>query len=208
MPAARIDGDCRVTGDLTVDGALPSVNRSDLVQDDAQEYAVPLTDLRVWDALSSLLPASSSADDLAIDTNTFGTDAPSVNTGDVKASTVTRYARFLFGLPPEYQDGETVQIQVSAGMETTVADGSATLYVECYKHDREGDDGDSDLCSTAAQSINSLTAADKTFTITASGLTAGDILDIRLAVAVTDSATGTAVQASIFAVEMLLDVKG
>lgn len=204
---ARINGDLRVTGNLTVNGSVPDVSRAEINQEALVVYAVPITELRVFDAMNTLLPGTSSADDLAISGGTFGTNSPKVTTGDVKASTITRYARFLFPLPAEYDDAETVTLRVSAGMETTVADTSATVDVECYRSDRETGIG-SDLCATAAQSINSLTFGSKDFTITPTTLGTGDVLDVRLTVAVTDSATATAVIASIGAVELLLDIRG
>lgn len=204
---ARIDGDLRVTGDLQVDGAMPDITRDLIAQDQNAVFAVPLTDLRIHDAIDDPLTGTASADDLELDNGTFGTSAPTVQTGDVKNSTVTRYARFLYPLEPEYDDGNSVTVRVSAGMITTVASVAATLDVEVYKHDREGGVG-SDLCTTAAQSINSLTFANKDFDVSPSGLTAGDVLDIRLTLAVEDSATATAVIAAIGALEMLLDIRG
>lgn len=205
---AYVQGDLRVTGDLQVDGSIPTVDRSDLAQDANQVYGIPLTLLRVHDALQTNLPGTSATDDLGLSTGTLGTDSPKVTTGDLKAAgATTRYARLQFALPPEYDDGNTVTVRISAGMETTVADGTATVDVEAYKCDREGAVG-SDICATAAQSINSLTFANKDFTITPTGLSAGDMLDIRIAVAVNDGSTVTAVIATIGAVELLLDIKG
>lgn len=200
--------DVRIQGDLKVTGSIPKPNRSDLVQDNNQVYTVPLTQFRVHDALHTNLPGTAADDDLALATGTLGTDAPKLSAGDLKAAgATTRYGRVQVPLPPEYQDGETVTLRVSAGMETTVADTSATVDVECYEVDREGGVG-SDLCTTSAQDINSLTFANADFTITPTGLSAGDLLDIRLAVAVNDAATGTAVTAVIGQVELLLDIKG
>jgi len=206
--AARIEGDLRVAGDLAVDGTMPTIARSNLEQNALTEFAVPLTDLRVWDAMGSLLPAAGANDDLGLYGGTFGTNSPKVSTGDLKAAgATTRYARFQRELPAEYDAAETLTLRISAGMETTVSDGTATVDVECYKADREGGIG-SDICATAAQSINSLTFANKDFTITPTGLSAGDMLDIRIAVAVNDAATATAVTATIGAIELLADVKG
>jgi len=204
---AKIDGDLRVGGDLTVDGDIPSVARTDIVQETLAKYPIPLWCFRTHDALQTNLPGTSSADDLGLSTGTIGTDSPKLTTGDVKASTVTRYARVQVPLPAEYDAAETIKVRISGGMETTAADASATVDVECYKIDREGAVG-SDICATAAQSINSLTFGDDDFTITETGLTAGDILDIRLTVYVEDAATATAVTASLGAVELLCDIRG
>jgi len=205
--ALRIEGDTRITGNMQVDGTMPAYARTNLRQDDNAVYAVPMVDLRVWDALATVLPGTSADDDLALVGGTFGSATPKISTGDVKASTVTRYARFQFQLPVEYVAGASVTLRLHAGMTTNAADTSATLDVECYKSDGEAGVG-SDLCATTAQDINNTTKADKDFTITATGLSAGDVLDIRLAVAVVDAATDTAVIADIGAIEMLVDIKG
>ena len=204
---ARFDGDVRVTGNLQVDGTTPNVPRSQLTQDAAAIYPVQMTDLRVFDALATNLPATGGTDDLGLYGGTFGTNSPKVSTGDVKNATTTRYARFQFALPAEYDAGQTVTLRFSAGMETTVASSSATVDAEVYKSDRAAGIG-TDLCTTSATTINSLTFGNKDFTITPTGLTAGDVLDVRVTVAVVDSATATAVTATIGAIEFLLDVKG
>ena len=207
MSDVRIDGTLRVTGNLQVNGSLPTVSRSDLSLESDQIFSVPLQSLRVWDAIQTNLPGTSATDDLAYSGGTFGTDSPHITTGDVKASSVTRYARFVYPLPVEYQDGQTVKLRLSAGMETTVSDTSATVDVVAYRSDRETGIG-SDICATAATTINSLTFANVDFTLTPTTLAAGDVLDIRIAIAVVDSATATAVIAAIGAIELLCDIKG
>ena len=166
-----------------------------------------MTDLRVFDALATVLPATGGNDDLGLYGGTFGSASPSVSTGDFKNTSVTRYARFMFQIPAEYDAGETVTLRMVAGMKTTVASSSGTLDVECYKSDEFAGIG-SDLCTTAATTINSLTSADKDFTITPTGLTAGDILDIRITIAGRGFRNRHGRQASIGSIQMLLDIKG
>ena len=81
--AARVEGDLRVEGNLYVDGDMPETPRTQLTQDVLAKFAVPLTDLRVWDAIGSLLPSAGANDDLGLYSGTFGTDAPKVSTGDL-----------------------------------------------------------------------------------------------------------------------------
>lgn len=208
MSDVTVKGDLRVTGNLSVNGSLPDVGRSGLTQDNEAPYGVPLQELRVHDAVHTVLPGTAATDDLALVGNTIGTDAPHVSSGDLKsAGATTRYARFSRPLPAEYQDGQTVKVNIAAGMLTTVADTSATVDVEAYQVDRETGVS-ADLCATAAQSCNSLTFADLAFVITPTALAAGDMLDVRIAVAVNDGATATAVEAAIAAVDLLLDIKG
>lgn len=204
----QIIGDWSISGQLQAGSILPGlVRRTDLSQD-IGTYRIPLISWRVHDALITTLPNAAANDDLGLIQGTFGTNSPTIQAGDLKAAgATTRYARTVFSLPAEYVNGASITIRAHAGMKTTVSDGTATLDVECYKSDDEEGIG-SDLCATAAQSINSLTDADKDFTITPTGLVAGDTLDIRIAVAVNDAATVTAVIAVVGAVDVVCGVKG
>lgn len=205
----KVVGNLTVTGALTLIGALSARPRSELVQENLAEYPIPLTHFRVWDALGTPLGGTPAADDLGIAGNVYGTDSPYITTGDVKAAgAITRRARVQFQLPPEYVAGETVSIRVSAGMLTTVADVSATVDVEAFVNGRDRTIDGADLVTTAAQSINSLTMADKTFVVTPTTLVPGDELDIRLTIATNDAATVGVVAGTVGAFEMLLDIKG
>ena len=185
-----------------------SISRSTLSQEVLAEVGIPVTDLRTWDDLTAFLPGTAATDDLAIIEGTWGTDNPTAQSSDGKATTITQYAR-LPGLVVgnEFDTGETMQLRVRGGMITTVSDGTATVDVEAYVNDGDGGVG-SDLCTTAAQSINSLTKANRDFTIDTSSLAHGDIIDIRLTVAITDTATATAVIGEISKITLLRDVKG
>lgn len=208
MTHVTIPDDLRVQGDLIVGGSIPTVSRSGITQESLAEYPVKLTDFRVHDALQTNLPGTSAADDLGLTGGAFGSASPSLNSSDLKAAgATTLYARVQLELPPEYDAGQTVQIRLHAGMVTTVADTAATIDVECYESDGEAGVG-SDLCTTAAQTINSLTLADKDFTITESGLSPGDVLDLRITMAINDAATGTAVQGQVGKVSLLCDIRG
>lgn len=182
------------------------VQRDDLKLE-SKTYPLPLLDSRVWDAPMSLLPTTSANDDLGVTIGTWGTSAPTVRTSDLKAAgSTTRYSRHQFVLPPEYVAGESVVLRINAGMVTTVSDTSCT--VDAVVYENSGASISADLCATNAQSMNSLTAANKDFTITATGLAPGDVLDIRVAVACNDGATGTAVIAAVNSVSLVLSVRG
>lgn len=207
--SATINDDFVIRGNLTLLGSLlPAIERTALAQQQAARFKIQPTDWRVWNAFGTNLPATSASDDLGLYGGTFGSASPSIQTYDVKAAgSVTLYARCTFQLPHTYDTAQTVTLRAHAGMLTTVSDGACTLDFEVYRSNDEAGIG-SDLCATAAQSIKSLTLADKDYTITATTLSPGDTLDIRMTVAVTDAATATAVIAIIGAVEVLLDVKG
>ena len=188
--------------------ANAAIQRSKLEQNTLRSFPINMTDWRVHDALQTVLPGTSASDDLGLYGGTFGSSGPLIRTYDVKAAgAVTLYARALVRLPAEYDPGETVSIRAKAGMVTTVADTTATIDFQIYASDKQGGVG-SDLCTTSAASINSLTFANKDFSITATALSPGDWLDVRVTVAVNDAATGTAVIAAIGAIELLCDIRG
>ena len=188
-------------------GELPEIARVNLAMDSLAEYPVPLTQLRVWDAITTLLPAAGASDDLGLVGGTFGSASPSLQTSDSKAASTTQRTRFQWALPPEYVAAQRLRLRLHAGMLTTISDTTATVDVEVYESNREAGVG-SDLCATSAKTINSLTLADKEFDIDVSGLEPGDMLDVRITIAIVDAATATAVKGVIGAIEWLVDIRG
>lgn len=171
------------------------------------KFNVPLENVRIWDAFQTNLPTTAAADDLGFVIGTFGTDAPVIQSSDGKATTITQRARFNVRLPENYVNDGTLSVAAWAGMKTTVSDTTATIDFEVYKkNDATGLVG-SDLCITAATTINNLTPSEKSFSITPTGLIAGDELDIRVTIAITDGSTPTAVIGRIMKLYMLLSVK-
>lgn len=211
--AGWADNDGAASGDETVTLILKSaesptsVARSSLGQDDLKPYPIDFTAMRVHDARHTVLPNTAANDDMALITGTPGTDAPTLQGVDFGGTSTDEKAAFTFALPAEYVDGETITVRVKAAMLTTVSDGTATVDVECWKRDGSGAVG-SDICATAAQSINSLTPANKDFTITPTGLVAGDVLEIRLSFGGSDTGNLGVMIPEISDVRVLCDVKG
>ena len=155
------------------------------------EETISPWDLRVHDS-GAVLPATAATDDLAVVLGTFGTNAPTVQGVDFGGTNTTAYARLFYPLPANYVAGGAITVKAFAGMLTSLADNACTLDVEAYLMDTSDATEGDDLCATDAQSINSLTLAEKSFTITPTGLVAGDVLDIRLKVAGTDAGNAAA----------------
>lgn len=209
MATQRLDGDVVITGALQVSGNLTApINRSNLINDLVASYPLELQDFRIWDAFQTSLTTAAN-DDLGITAAAFGTGGPYIHSGDLNAlGAYTRYARTLFTLPPEYVSAGAVQLRFCGGQITSVASVSSTVDVEAYLRSRTSTAiSGSDLVTTAATSINSTTFAEKTFDVTSSGLSAGSILDIRIAL-IGNSATASSHFAAILAAEVLLTVKG
>lgn len=210
MATSTHSGDHVFQGTVNLAGGLAStIDRSSLTAETDKAFPIPLTSLRVHDAYQTNLPGTASSDDLGLLGTAFGTSAPTVVTSDAKATTVTQYARFEAMLPECYTAGDTVKIRIFAGMKTTVSDGTATVDLVVYKKTGDGGITGGDICATSATSINgSLTNSARDFTITASTLSPGDVLDCRVVIAITDSATGTAVIGEIDYLQLLCKIRG
>lgn len=165
--------------------------------------AIPIlpTQWRVHDAVATNLPATAASDDLAVINGTDGTSFPVVQSLDFKNTTTTAYARAYLALPPNYVAGSAITIRIVGGMVTTVASSACTVDLTVYSNDGDAT-GSADLCETSAQSINSLTFGNKDFTVTPTGLVAGQLLNLRMVIAGTDSATATAVLGTVATVEL------
>lgn len=202
-----VPGHLRVGGDLFA-VTYKNITRSMLTQDAEALYPIPWEAWYIWDS-GARLPNTSASDDLGFYPGTFATNTPSIRTYDLKNAGATNVrARATLCLPPEYQAIETVKVRFHAGMITTVASSSATIDLEAYISDNESAVSGSDLVTTSATTINSLTHANKDFTLTSSSLAAGTIIDMRVTIAINDSATATAVIGAFGAAWMLLDLQG
>lgn len=203
LEAATAAGD---VVEIILDGGAAAITtlRAAMSQDDAAVYAIPLTDLRTWDSLAVNIPATASNDDLGLITGTAGSAAPQVEGADFGGTTEAKYTSFMFPLPVEYVAGETITLRIRALMKV-VADTSCTLDAQIYRQAAPT----VDICATAAQSINSATAANKDFTITPTDCVPGDLLRVVLAIAGTDAGNAANnITAVIERIQMLLDVKG
>ncbi len=155
---------------------------------------VPVTSWRAPTNINTVLGAAT-ATILGLITGTVGTATPMLQSDDSKAASHTAKAIAEYNLPADYIAGGTFSLAIKAGMITTVADTSATLTVEVFRDAGDGTVGAN--IGPAAQSINSLAAAVKTFVITPTTLNPGDKLILRLTTTIVDGASGTAVIAQI-----------
>lgn len=206
LEAATAAGDV-VEVILDLGGAAYTFPRTTITMESLVSYNIPLTHLRTWDALATNLPATAANDDLALITGTPGTDAPCVKGADIGGTTGTYKAGFLWSLPAEYSADDDVKVRINANMQVICAGSGAasTIDVSAYRTAAPT----VDICATAAQSINSATAADKDFVLTDTDLAPGEMLFIVITAAATDGDNSAAnINAVINSVEMLLDIRG
>ena len=176
---------------------------------ESKKFNQDLESLRIFDSASNaVLPNTAATDDLGLILGTQGTTGFSIQTSDAKATTVTQKARFRMWLPAEYEAGGTITLVPHAGMLTTISDGTATIDFQVYAKNEADFTHSADLCTTAATTINSVTLAATSFTITPTSRVNGDELSVLMTIAITDGATGTAVLGLVSKIHWLLQVRG
>jgi hypothetical protein len=175
-----------------------------------QVFPANWTSFRVWDAHHTNPVGTAANDDLALATGGLSGSGATVllSAGDCKnlGATTRRIALFV-PVPQNYDDGETIQIRVRALMQTTVASTSCTVDLEAFVVGTGVTVG-SDLVTTSATTMNSLTAADIDFVVDATAVNPGDVLQCRLSIACSDTGTATAVTPTITSVALLCDTRG
>lgn len=196
-----------VQGDATIQGSiLPKRTKSSILQQRSIEpFNVPFENWRKYDSFGEVLPTASSGDDLGLAVGTHGTGAPNLITADGDNADTTWYARQSVRLPAEYVGGQTVQLSLYAGMVGAVSDTLATLDIQAIKCNREGGVSGVELYTGSAVSVNSLTFAEATFSLTPTTLSPGDLIDVQLAARINDGGTGSSVQIRIGDVRLLVD---
>lgn len=184
-----------------------NISPSKIAQRVLAEHRIPIDAFRVWDAVASNPVSAAAGDDLGLVTGTWGTNPARLTAGDCKTlGATTRRIYFSVPIPANYDDGETIQVRIRAKMETTIADTSCTIDLE--GHIGTDNTLSSDLVTTAAQSMNSLTAASYAFSISPGSVDPGDLLECRLSIACNDAASATAVTPAVYEVALLCDTRG
>jgi predicted RecA/RadA family phage recombinase len=186
--------------------ASTTTARSALGQDNAQPYPVLQEDWYIFDSTTHapLGATAISADDLIYTYGTAGTAEATIKATDFGGTSTTQKARIRVKLPVEYVAGQAITLRANAGMLTTVSHQTCTIDFNVYRAAAPT----VDICATSAQSINSLTAANKDFTITPTDCVPGDILDILMTVAGTDDTDAGVMVPVVNQVTLLLSVKG
>ncbi len=145
-----------------------------------RSYTVPLTSLRVWDAIQTNLPGTAASDDLALIGGTYLTSAPTVKTLDFVNTNTLAYARFQFPVPVTYVAGQPITLVMNV-----ICTGSPSVEGTVDAFVVRPVAPTVDICATAAQNY-SISAADYTFTITPTDVVAGELLDVRVKLTGTD----------------------
>jgi hypothetical protein len=183
------------------DGTIP---RADLTEDALQTFEIPLgTNWLTGNSLDPLLGLTGAAANTlttgVIGTGVLGLIGTAANESTEATSNVTR-----FTLPENYVAAGDVTFVVTA--KCTGAPETLTVDAVIKEINTTAGTVGSDICATAIQTITSSFVA-YSFTVTATGLVAGDVLQIQLDTNVIIAA-GTDAILQISNVAIKCDVKG
>lgn len=136
-----------------------------------------------------------------------GTGGRTLVSENANNNTKTDKCVTVFQLPLEYVAGSAITLRVRAKFtQGGNAPVTKTIDAECYKLDQDGAVG-SDLCATAVQTLTSAFAS-YDFTITPTGLVAGDRFQIYLVGAISEAGAGGNNNISIGSVSLNTTLQG
>lgn len=187
----------------TVDLPAGSLARADLATETAH---FPIDLQRGISTITGLpLDTTGGAALLKIVAGAYGTGTLELRGNDANNNTITSTGSFVFVLPENYVSGAAITLRVYANSSGSGTITVRTIDAEAYLLAVAGTAG-SDLCATTIQTLTGSNAA-YDFTITPTGLVAGDKLRINLqgVLTITDA---TATRLVITDVRILTSVKG
>lgn len=185
--------------------AAAAIARSKLAEDAAAIHGIPLTSVRGATGLALTATETAGGFNILVSTNVL------VLQGEVTDNeTEVSVCIAELVLPDNYVAGGDITLRLRAALITSGSptDNGSTLDVEAYL---QGDSAvGSDLCATAAATFAALdTWYNKDFTITPTGLVAGDRLTFKITSSVIDSEAGAGtIICTIAGIKPLLDVQG
>jgi len=190
---------CTTTGTFTLD-------RTNLTEDALQKYGIPISSLQQVTGIPLSASETEGNFNVSVAANVV------VAKGEVTdIETETSVTQFQFVLPHEYVSGGDITIRLPVALIKSGAptnDGS-TIDVAVYKQTNNAVGSDLSTTTAAATFAALDTFYNKDFVITASGLVAGDVLNVVITAAVTDSeAGGGTIVLNLAPPSVLLDVKG
>jgi hypothetical protein len=185
------------------DGAIA---RSKLTEDAlAQAMSVPISALRHTTGVPLTVAETAGGFNVSLSSHVYLAQAEITDN-----ETEVSVCHAQVTLPPEYVAGGdiTVRLPVSIVKTAAAVDNGSTIDLSVYKQ-AAGAVG-SDLCATAAQTFAAVdTWYNKDFTVTPTGLVAGDVLNLEITSSVIDSeAGGGTLRLNMQPPLILLDVKG
>lgn len=162
-------------------------------------YGIPISQIKAADGAD--LALSETAGDHFL---SLASDVWLLQGEEAISETEASVSRFQFVLPPEYKAGGNVKLRLKHRSNGAGTAGTCTIDVNAYEQDGNGAKG-SDICATAAQTVTKTTWTTSDFTITATGLVAGDIINFVVTTSIQESA-GSALAAQIDGIAVLCDV--
>lgn len=184
---------------------LNAIPRGNLEQAELQPFKVGIFEMRYSDGTVPVVAAA--AGKPGIKMGGIGSGTGYFQGENAKAATKTEILQFDFTLKESYDDGEGIQVGVTARVNQTGGTISVkTVDVECYKAASDGTAG-ADICATEAQNLTT-SMAEYLFTITPTGLVGGDRLRVLIKTVVTETANAGTQYAEVGAPTVYVDTKG
>lgn len=171
------------------------LQRSSAATETSQKIRIPLTAFKNADG--SAIPATTpGAGQYAAISGGFGVGGHKLQGEAASGNTKTPTCKATFAMPQNYVAGTSFTLEVTERV-SAVANTTADIDANLFKSNENGGVTGSDLCVTSAITHNSTSWVTQVFTITTTGLSPGDEIDIYLRHTVNDSGGATGAKGEI-----------
>jgi len=195
------DGDTLVDTDIVNLFDNGAIARAKLTEDAAAAYGIPIN--RIMASDGAYLAVTETAGDFFLN---LGTNTINLRGEEASGNTKTSVGYVQFVLPPEYVAAGDITFRLRCCIAGAGTNNGSTIDINAYKY-ADGAVG-SDICATTAHTFAAKTTYyNKDFTITATGLAAGDCLIVKITAAVIENASAALAFYSD-PPKFLLDIKG
>jgi len=194
-----------VTGDVLPLSEVNSKPRTNILQEDAVHYLIPLFSVRYADG--TIPDTTGAAGNPQLVMGGYGSGTGIFTGEDAQAAAKTETLCFDFAMPECYVAAETITAKLSCRYNDAGTNTMATKTVDCECYEiAEAGTASADICATAIQTIDG-TMTSYSFTITPSAEVPGDLLRIFYQIIIEGDSNGV-VKAEFGGFTMDLDIKG
>lgn len=148
-------------------------------------FYIPLTEFRIHDSLIALPPTTGAVDDIGFVDGTPGSSRSYLEIVTAADLNETSRTRCFATVPSHYPAGATLTVNMEV-TETTAPTDTALIDLLVVRLQNT-----TDINPVAAQDITGASTTTISFALTSTAIVPGDVLDIRITVAVDDATTGT-----------------
>lgn len=158
---------------------MAQLKRSEAFTETSQKLRVPLLHFRTNAGAAMAATTPAAAGEFAVVSGTYGVGGTKLQGEAASGNTKTSYAKATVALPINYVAGSDFTIVIKHRV-SVVLNTTANLVPQCYLSNGQGGVTGSNQVTTGAVTNNTASWVESTFSVTGTGFSPGDELDVYI----------------------------